>query len=532
MPMTLGMNHSSDQISPVDKPSRLEFVAQPGVVELVGLVSTVILWILLRNRLTLGSNVGGYVIVTGAIVTASMTLVARLQQRVVLISYAHVRAIEHRAVHDELTGLPTRTELARRLEAAISDAYRHDAVVGVLFLDLDGFKAVNDSMGHLAGDELLRRFALRLSASVRAGDLVARVGGDEFVVVAVGQDNERAVRTVAEHLRKVFEVPITLTDGEVNIVPSIGVAVASRRHPAMVEDLLTHADQAMYRAKRSGSGIFVFDDNQRREINDRREVERELVPALASGQFQVYYQPIVSASKNATVGFEGLIRWQHPTQGVIGPERFLAVAEEAGLVARLGEVVLREVAAQISVWNHLAADGQSMSVAVNLAERQLVDPSFPDRVAEIVTWAGIEPQQLDLEIREELLLRRAADSSQVIRRLSDMGCRIVVDDFGNIEGSVSKVKSVTHVDVVKIDRSITATLQNDEFSQAVVESTVSLARSVGIQVVAQGVETEQQRDHLVRLGVDQMQGFLFLEPSPPESVDLAGMLSEDRRLNL
>ncbi len=530
--MTLVMKRSSDQISPIDRPSRLEFIAQPGVVELVGLVSTVILWVFLRNRLTLGSQAGAYVLVTGVMVTATMTLVARLQQRVVLINYAHVRAIEHRAIHDELTGLPTRSELSRRLEAALSDAYRRDAVVGVLFLDLDGFKAVNDSMGHKAGDELLRRFALRLSASVRAGDVVARVGGDEFVVVSVGLNNDRAVRTVAEHLRMVFETPIALTDGEVNIVPSIGVAVASRRHPALADDLLTHADQAMYRAKRSGSGIFVFDDNQRREINDRREVERELVPALASGQFQVYYQPIVSASKNATVGFEGLIRWQHPTQGVIGPDRFLAVAEEAGLVARLGEVVLRDVAAQISVWNHLAVDGQSVSVAVNLAERQLVDPSFPDRVAEIVMWAGIEPEQLDLEIREDLLLRRAEDSTQVIQRLSDMGCRIVVDDFGNIEGSVSKVKSITHVDVVKIDRSITATLQHDEFSQAVVESTVSLARSVGIEVVAQGVETEQQRDHLVRLGIDRMQGFLFLEPSPPDVVGLAGMLPEDRQLNL
>ena len=362
--------------------------------------------------------------------------------------------MEHRASHDELTGLLARDELRARLDIALRSAFRHDRVVGVLFLDLDGFKAINDSMGHEAGDALLREFGHRLRSSVRSEDLVARFGGDEFVVVTLGLERETAVREVAENVRREFERPIEIDDGEILMTPSIGVAVSSRANPGSPDDLLTNADQAMYRAKKLRVGIEVFDDRQRREGLDRREVERALVPALADGQFQVFYQPIVSESQGRTVGLEGLVRWQHPVYGILGPDRFLAVAEEAGLLARLGEVVMREAVAQTSVWNHLYGSAQPVQVGVNLAERQLVDPSFADRVAEILAWAGVKANQLDLEVGEELLLRRVDDSNRVLYRLAALGCRVVIDDFGIAHGSFSRIRDLDLVSAVKIDRSI------------------------------------------------------------------------------
>jgi len=222
---------------------------------------------------------------------------------------------------------------------------------------------------------LLKEFARRLEDNVRAGDVEARVGGDESVVVAIGSDSEHSVMTVARQLRRIFDRPIELTDGELVVSPSIGAAVASRIRPASPEELLEQADLAMYRAKRSGPGVALFGDEQRREITDRRAVYRDLIPALAASQFRVNYQTIVSVATDRTVGFEGLIRWQHPTKGTIGPERFLEVAEEAGLLSRLGEIVLRDVADQLSIWNHLMTAGPRMNVSVNLAERRLI----PDR---------------------------------------------------------------------------------------------------------------------------------------------------------
>ncbi|MEZ5167423.1 MAG: EAL domain-containing protein [Acidimicrobiales bacterium] len=228
----------------------------------------------------------------------------------------------------------------------------------------------------------------------------------------------------------------------------------------------------------------------------------------------MYYQPIVSVSRERTVGLEGLVRWQHPVHGVLTPDRFLAVAEEAGMVARLGEVVMREAVAQTSVWNHLYGKANQTQVAVNLAERQLVDPAFADRVAEILAWAGVKPGQLDLEIGEELLLRRVDDSNRVIHRLSELGCRIVIDDFGIAHGALSRIRDLGMVSAVKIDRSIVAGLGRDNVARAVVQATVSMADALAIDVIAEGVERDDQRTMVQDLGIDLMQGYLFQHPIP------------------
>ena len=454
------------------------------------------------------------VLAVGFAVTLAMTLVIAAQRALSGATETRLREMEHRASHDELTGLLARDELRARLEIALRSAYRHDRVVGVLFLDLDGFKAINDSMGHEAGDELLRGFGDRLRASVRGEDLVGRWGGDEFVVVTLGLERESAVREVADNVLRAFEEPVAFQDGGILMTPSIGVAVGSRMNPASPDDLLHNADQAMYRAKKLRLGIGIYDDRQRREGLDRREVQQALVPALADGQFQVYYQSIVSSASDEVVGLEGLVRWQHPVHGVLGPDRFLAVAEEAGLLARLGEVVLREAVAQTSVWNHLYGPNRRTRVGVNLAERQLVDPSFVERVAEILAWAGVEPWQLDLEVGEELLLRRVDDANRTLHRLAELGCRIVIDDFGIAHGAFSRIRDLDLVGALKIDRTITGGLERDNVSRAVVEATVSMANALDIDVIAEGVETVEQRRVVEDLGIDLMQGFLFHQPVP------------------
>ena len=222
----------------------------------------------------------------------------------------------------------------------------------------------------------------------------------------------------------------------------------------------------------------------------------------------------MSVSTGTTVGLEGLVRWLHPVHGVLGPDRFLAVAEEAGLLARLGKVVMREAVAQVSVWNHLYGEGIRPRVAVNLAERQLVDPGFADRVAEILAWAGVSAAQLDLEVGEELLLRRVDDQNRVLHRLGELGCRIVIDNFGIAQGALSRIRDLDLVSTVKIDRSIIGGLQTDNVSRAVAEATVSMATALNIDVVAEGVETTEQRQLVSSLGIDFMQGFLFQRPLP------------------
>ncbi len=463
-----------------------------------------------------------YVLVTGFVVTTGVAMVTDLQKYFGGSTHAHLRDMERRARHDALTGLPGRDEIRHRLGSALRGTFRRGDTIGVLFIDLDGFKAINDSMGHEAGDALLVAFADQLRLAVRAEDIVGRYGGDEFVVICSGLLRETVLRDIAGNIRSAFSKPIEISHGSVMMTPSVGIATATRSDPATADELIVRADQAMYRAKREKLGLKFYDDVQHREELNRAEVERAIVPALADGQFQVYYQPIVSESLARTVGLEALIRWRHPSHGVIGPDRFLAVAEEAGLAARLGDLVLRDVAAQTSVWNHLCGERESFNVAVNLAERQLVDPVFPDRVAEIVQWAGISASQLDLEVGEELLLRRANDRSEVLQRLARLGCRIVIDDFGNAHGAFSQVRDLDIVSVIKIDRSVVKDLGRDYVSRAVVQATQSMADALGVTLIAEGVETESQRRIVGELGIDLMQGFLFQVPVPPDAFERGG----------
>lgn len=493
-------------------PSDQETVAGPAlvVVGVGALVTLVAVWG--ASAGLVGPDTGAAVAMTGGAVTALCALAAAAHGQ--LGPGSRLRALSHRASHDELTGLPNREGVQHALRASIARAYRHNRHVGVLFCDLDGFKAVNDTMGHEAGDELLRAFADRLRASVRAEDLVARLGGDEFVVVCGDLERSAEALAVARNVQKAAERPLPVGDDEVRITPSIGVATASRRRPADPDSLLGEADRAMYRAKRNRLGVCVYDDGTRREDLGALAVQRELVPALADGQFRVHYQPVVSVGERRFVSLEALIRWYHPERGIVGPEQFLAAAEETGLVARLGEVVLREALAQQSLWNHLAEEARELTISVNVAERQLVDQGLADRIDEMLSWAGIPASQLRLEVREEVLARHADDANGTLGRLARLGVGIIVDDFGTSEAALTRIGRLAVVTGLKIDRTVTAQLGRDGIAEAIVAGAVSLGRARGLDVIAAGVESLGQIELLEGLGVDLMQGFHFLRPAP------------------
>ena len=483
-----------------------------------GVLSTLAIAALARQDAALASASRAQVaLLTGFAATAVVLSAVALQRWFGAATLTHLRDLESRATHDQLTGLPVRDEIRTRLDRALQERRRSADLTAVLFLDVDGFKGINDSMGHEAGDEVLRAFGARLRSAVRATDVVGRFGGDEFVVICPGLSSSAVAAEIAENVLAAFDDPLAVPDAEIQVVPSIGYAVADGEIDASADELIGRADQAMYRAKREGGGIRVYDGAQQREAMDRLEVEQAIVPALSDGQFSVWYQPIVSQREGRTVGVEGLIRWMHPELGVLGPDRFLTIAEEAGLAARLGDVVLREVIAQTAIWNHLYR-GPAFSSSVNLSERQLVDPAFPDRVAELAEWCSILPTQLDMEISEELLLRRVDDANRVIHRLADLGCRIVIDDFGNSQGAFSRIRSLPIVDVIKIDRSVVAAVPHDDVNKAVVEATMSMADALQLDVVAEGVETVAQKITLERLGIDLMQGFLFQRPMSAEAL--------------
>jgi EAL domain-containing protein (putative c-di-GMP-specific phosphodiesterase class I) len=353
--------------------------------------------------------------------------------------------------------------------------------------------------------------------------------------VCQGVTRETAIEEIATNVRKAFAQPLKFGRREQALSPSIGVSVASRQRPATPIELISQADQAMYRAKRDRAGVRIFDEAQRREVLDRREVERALMPALAEGQFRVHYQPIVSVSRSRVVGLESLLRWMHPIHGIIGTERFLPVAEEAGMMGRLSDVVLRESAGQLSMWNErygsAGGDGDGsggpfdLTVGINMAERQLMDPTFPDHLSEILAWAGIQPNRLSLEIGEDLLLRRADEAASVLRRLAEIGVGLVVDDFGTSRTALARSRSLDLVSHLKIDRSLIAAMIRNDVARAVVESSVSMARALDLQVTAEGVETPEQRDMLEQFGIDRMQGFLFLRPLSADELEERGIIA-------
>lgn len=425
---------------------------------------------------------------------------------------------EHDANHDALTDLLNRNGLFQELEWSFERAKQSETILAVLFLDLDRFKVINDSMGHDAGDELLRIVAGRLQRAVRGTDVVARFGGDEFVVVCRDLLSEKSVLAVATQILKSFAQPVSLRGNAQVVSTSIGVAIARPGDVRAAQDLVRDADAAMYRAKKDRTGYAVFDEAQRRKVLDRLDVERDLVKALDEDQFMVYYQPIIDVQAKRLYGFEALVRWNHPTRGVISPGEFLAVAEETGMMARIGEVVLREACAQAAVWNHLSPSAYDIKMSVNVAEAQLLDSNFPYLVSEVLAWSGLPPEQLVLEIIEDVIVDHL-DGLSILRDIRGLGVNLAIDDFGTGQSSLSYVKQFDMVSTLKIDKSFVDDMNATSSNRAIIEAVVAMAKALNLRIVAEGVESEKQVRELLDFGVTLMQGYLFNEPVRPDVID-------------
>jgi diguanylate cyclase (GGDEF)-like protein/PAS domain S-box-containing protein len=414
--------------------------------------------------------------------------------------------IAHQAIHDPLTGLPNRLLFVDRLRRALAAADEHDRVA-VLFLDLDHFKMVNDSLGHPAGDRLLVALADRLRAAIRPHDTVARFGGDEFTVLCTGVPDELVAHDLAQRIATTVAEPITLAEGEVFVTGSVGIALSGDELETP-ETLLRNADAAMYRAKEKGRAraeVFRSDAHDRAVHHLR--TGNELHHALDRGELRLHYQPIVNLEIGRITGFEALLRWEHPQRGLVGPDEFVGLAEETGLVVPIGSWVLEEACRQAAHWR---ANGSDVSMSVNLSPRQLAEPGLTDDVGRVLHLTGIDPDALWLEITESTLMRDAESAVRALRALRALGVRLAVDDFGTGYSSLVYLKRLP-LDVLKIDRSFVVDLSRHD-DAVIVRSTIELAHDLGLEVVAEGVETDEAGRLLERMGCDRAQGFFYGRP--------------------
>ena len=415
----------------------------------------------------------------------------------------------HQANHDTLTGLPNRALVLDRLDQALARRSQDGRDVGVLFVDLDRFKVVNDTLGHSVGDEVLIRIGERLRAAVRPADTVGRLAGDEFVVVCDEFDVDHLVQA-AERLATAIEAPLPLYGREAVITASIGIAhvVGGER----AEDILRDADVAMYRAKERGRArIEVFDEAVRARLLERLETEHLLRRAIDRGELCLHYQPIVRIGSGVLLSFEALIRWERPGRGLVPPNEFIPLAEDTGLIIPIGRWVLREACAQLSQFRAMSPALGEVQVSVNLSAKQFTDPDIVATVAEALALAALPAHALTLEITESVLMEEVETTTQTLRALKDLGVGLSIDDFGTGYSSLSYLKRFP-VDTLKIDRSFVDGLGTDAEDHAIVNAVVSLAHALGLGVVAEGVETVSQLEELQRVGCDSAQGYLLGRP--------------------
>lgn len=424
--------------------------------------------------------------------------------------------IEHLAYHDALTGLPNRPLFMDRLIVALAQSNRAHQKLAVFFLDLDRFKDINDSLGHTMGDTLLKAVADRVRHCVREGDTVARFGGDEFTLLIPKIENVEDAAKIAQKISETLKIPFVVFDRELFVTTSIGVSIfpADGADP---ETLVRNADTAMYRAKEQGRDnyqLYAADMNAR--ALERLGLENQLRKALTQEELVLHYQPQVHAQSGAIVGVEALVRWQHPERGLLSPAHFIQVAEMSGLIVPIGEWILRTACRQLKTWQRKIDD--EFTVAVNLSARQFQSPDLVDTIRSAIHESGIAASSLEVEITESNAMQNAENTMYTLRELKGLGVRISMDDFGTGYSSLNYLKRFP-IDTLKLDQSFVKDVATDESDAAIVSAVIQMAHSLKINVVAEGVETQQQLDFLRTQQCDMIQGYLFSRPLPAEQIE-------------
>jgi diguanylate cyclase (GGDEF)-like protein len=424
----------------------------------------------------------------------------------------------HLALHDPLTNLPNRALFMERLDQAIAFRKANPQYqFAVLFLDCDRFKVVNDSLGHLVGDELLIAIAKRLQSALREEDTLARLGGDEFAVLVEELPTLDRAQTIADRILNSLTEPFQLSRYEVFINASIGITLGSFYHEKP-EYLLRDADTAMYRAKALGKGqYYLFDPAMHDEALNRLQLENDLRRAVERQEFKVYYQPIISLTTGKIYGFEALVRWQHPTRGVISPIDFIPVAEETGLIAQIDLWVLGETVRQLQAWQHQTLINDTVTCSVNLSARHFLQFSFIQHLRELLESTQINPQMIKLEITESAIANQNQATLDILHQIRDCQIELSIDDFGTGYSSLSYLEEFP-VNVLKIDRSFINRIDDPEHQGGLVPGIIGIAHTMGMIAIAEGVETPIQLEKLRGLGCDFAQGYLFSKPLDPEAI--------------
>jgi diguanylate cyclase (GGDEF)-like protein len=419
--------------------------------------------------------------------------------------------LDHLAHHDLVTGLPNRVLLMDRLGVALATAERAGTCVLVIYLDLDNFKQVNDTTGHAAGDQALASIATRLRGCMRTGDTASRVGGDEFVLVCSLLNAVTEAAQIAERVIAAVSEPMDIGSGSMTLGASIGMSFypADGSGP---EQLITKADAAMYRAKQSGRNRFhLYTSAIHADMLEKSTLKRDLEDAIARDEFVVYYQPIVSLTSRAIIGAEALVRWMHPTRGLLTPDEFIGFAERHGFITRIGEIVLHKACAQIN--RFALGTNDEFTMAVNVSAIQFRQSGFVDTISAVLAAHRIDSTRLEVEITESVIMDDATSVIAVLHELEARGIKLSIDDFGTGYSSLAYVKNFP-VHTLKIDRSFVDDLADNSKDQAIAATIITLAHSLGMRVIAEGIETEQQLEQLRILGADDIQGYLISRPLP------------------
>ncbi len=424
---------------------------------------------------------------------------------------AFAAQLQHQALNDDLTGLPNRRLLTDRLSHALAVAHRQELEVALVYVDLDGFKLVNDSLGHAVGDLLLRQAAHRLQSRVRQSDTLARLGGDEFAVVITGKRAGPDAAEVSAALLEVLTPPFLIEDHEIAISASIGISLFPENGATPLL-LLQQADSAMYAAKKVGKNrIVYFSRELGASVRERLDLETQLRNALTNGEIVVWYQPEFDVASRRLIRFEALARWRHPVLGMISPGKFIPIAEETGLIVPLGRLVMETACREALRWQSTALE--PVQVAVNVSSLQLIRDNFVEEVNGIIESTGLPPRLLQIELTESVMLRGAQSAAVTMHRLADLGVGLAIDDFGTGYSCLSYLPQLPF-DALKIDRSFVSELGARPETEALVHSLVILAHKLGMRVIAEGIETEKQLERLAEIGTNEVQGFLLGRPTP------------------